>query len=69
MAPKAAEVFADMSQHAKITARGMRPGLPELSFCRKFGADFWSAWRNRANDHQPKLSALEFNTNRQARTS
>ena len=75
MAPGGVEALPVCGRRqAKITARATRAGLPEMSFCRKFGADFWSAWRGPAKADQPKFAAHEFNkprsnTNRQARTS
>jgi hypothetical protein len=50
---------------AKIDAPQHLADLPGSSFCRKFDREFWSARKHT----KPELAALQFNPNRQARTS
>jgi len=75
MAPDGVDAWGDCERRqTKIKARATRAGLPEISFCRKFAAAFWSTWREPAKADQPKFAAHEFNqprsnSNKQARTS
>ena len=62
-------VWLRLRRRYKFSQVMMRAGLPELCFCRKFEPDFWLARKRTAKVNKPIFAALEFNTNRQARTS
>jgi hypothetical protein len=69
MAVDGDKAWPGLRRRHKINQLMTRAGLPELCFCRKFNGDFWLARKRTVKLNQPLFAALEFNTNRQARTS